>query len=69
MQDWCMGKDFKTFIPLSVIWDSFSGSLPESILGNLPLFDHCSSIVCTIAKRFFNLALCEDDKNNFMKMA
>lgn len=40
MQDWCMGEDFKTFIPLSVIWDSFSGSLLESILGNLPLFDH-----------------------------
>ena len=41
MRDWCMGKDFKTFIPLSVIWDSFSGSLPESILGYLSLFDHC----------------------------
>lgn len=36
MQDWCMGKDFKTFIPLSVIWDSFSGSLPENILGKFP---------------------------------
>lgn len=40
-----MGKDFKTFIPLSVIQDSFSSLLPESILGHLPPFDHCAGIV------------------------